>query len=144
MIDHTPAGGWTHDVRTFKFKPRDVGLLPKQFGKSGLPLVPTEGVAIQDPLFQAAQLQHLVANAARESMLAEGYSLLWYMYRLGDMPGMTYERLVRIHRGETLMQLADLMALAQRFDAVRSLLSTMATGSGGRGADDHLPADRLK
>lgn len=57
---------------------------------------------------------------------------------------MTYERLVRIHRGETLMQLADLMALAQRFDAVRSLLSTMATWCGGRGADDHLPADRLK
>jgi len=61
-------------------------------------------------------------------MLAQGYSLLGYVDQLGDVPGMTYERLVRIHRGETLMQLADLMALAHRFDAVRSLLSTMARG----------------
>ena len=127
MIEQAPAHERIHDIRAFKFKPRDVVLLPKQFGKSGLSLVPTEGVAIQDPRFQAAQLQHLVANAARESMLAEGYSLLGYVDRLGDVPGMTYERLVRIHRGETLMQLADLMALAQRFASVRSLLANART-----------------
>lgn len=136
MIKPTPEHGQVHDSRAFKFKPRDVVLSPKQFGKSSLPLAAAEGVAFQDPRFQAARLQHLVANAARESMLAEGYSLHGYVDQLGDVPGMTYERLVRIHRGETLMQLADLMALAQRFAAVRSLLSTAATWPGGRGTGD--------
>ena len=122
MTNPTPAHGQVHDSRAFKFKPRDVVLSPKQFGKSSLPLAAAEGVAFQDPRFQAARLQHLVANAARESMLAEGYSLHGYVDQLGDVPGMTYERLVRIQRGETLMQLADLMAWAARFPSVRSLL----------------------
>jgi hypothetical protein len=41
---------------------------------------------------------------------------------LKDVPGMTYERLVRIQRGETLMQFADLMAWSARFEQVRDLL----------------------
>jgi len=127
LVDHVLGGGQTHDTRAFKFKPRDVVQLPKQFGKSSLTLVPAQGVPFDDPRFLAAQMQHLVANAARESMLSEGHSLNSYVDQLGDVPGMTYERLVRIQRGETLMQLADLMAWAQRFATVRLLLAHAST-----------------
>lgn len=126
----TPADGSVHDPRAFKFKPCDVVLLPKQFGKTSTALVPAEGVASEDPRFRAAQLQHFVANAARESMLAEGHTLKSYVDQLVDVPGMTYERLVRIQRGETLMQIADLMAWAQRFGAVRSLLADAGSWPG--------------
>lgn len=115
------------DPRAFKFKPRDVVQLPRQFGKSGLPLFPADGVLADDPRFLAAQLQHQVANVARESMLANGHSLLSYVDQLSEAPGLTYERLVRIQRGETLMQLADLMAWAQRFEPVRALLARSAS-----------------
>ena len=117
----------TRDPRAFKFKPRDVVRLPKQFGKSSLALVAAEGVESKDPRFLAAQLQHLVANAVRESIMAEGHTLPSYVDHLGDVPGMTYERLLRIQRGETLMQCADLMAWAGRFELVRSLLAHSST-----------------
>ncbi|TFC37940.1 hypothetical protein E3O53_04630 [Cryobacterium sp. TMT2-18-3] len=38
-------------------------------------------------------------------------------------PGLTYDRLIRIQRGETLMQLADLFSWARRFDTVRAILA---------------------
>jgi hypothetical protein len=96
-----------HDLRAFKFKPRDVVRVPKQFGKSSLALQAADGIESEDPRFLAAQLQHQVANAARESIMAEGHTLRSYVITLKDVPGMTYERLVRIQRGETLMQFAD-------------------------------------
>lgn len=111
------------DIRAFKFEPRGVVQSARQFGKSRMPLTPVEGISQDDPRFAAAQLQHLVANTVRESLLAEGHSLRSYVQRLDGVPGMTYERLVRIHRGETLMQVADLLAWAARFRAVRALLS---------------------
>lgn len=59
--------------------------------------------------------------------MAEGYTLPSYVDHLGGVPGMTYERLGRIQRGETLMQFADLMAWAERFELVRSLLTLPGT-----------------
>ena len=117
-----------HDARAFKFEPRKFVREPKQFGQSGRLLEPADGVKADDPRFLAAQLQHSVANAARESILAlGGYSLRSYVGQLGDVPGMTYERLIRIQRGETLMQFADLMAWAIRFDTVGKLLMSPTT-----------------
>jgi len=143
-MNTTRADGPVHDPRAFKFEPRDVVLLPKQFGKTSTALLSAEGVALQDPRFLAAQLQHFIANAAREAMLAEGHTLKSYVDQLVDVPGMTYERLVRIQRGETLMQIADLMAWAQRFDAVRSLLMSTAPWPVGAGtADRALTLSRL-
>ncbi|TQL47395.1 hypothetical protein FB562_0453 [Homoserinimonas aerilata] len=124
------------DLRAFKFKPRDVVQSPKQFGKSGLTLKPRDGVERDDPRFGAAQLQHLIANAVRESMLAEGHSLRSYVNLLDGVPGMTYERLVRIQRGDTLMQFADLVAWARRFEAVRSLLTDSSTWPDGVAIDE--------
>lgn len=101
--------------------------VPKQFGRSGLLVEPAEGIDRDDARFQAAQLQHVIANAAREALLARGHTLRSYVGEFGNVPGMTYERLVRIQRGETMMQLADLMAWASRFETVRDVLATSRT-----------------
>lgn len=69
------------DIRAFKFEPRGVVQSARQFGKSRMPLIPGEGISQDDPRFAAAQLQHLVANTVRESLLAEGHSLRSYVQR---------------------------------------------------------------
>ncbi|MFM9919730.1 hypothetical protein [Lacisediminihabitans sp. H27-G8] len=122
-----PTTGPIHDTRAFKFQPRNFVQESKQFGQSSRALTAAKGVGKDDPRFLAAQLQHHVANAARESMLAQGYSLRSYVDQLHNVPGMSYERLVRIQRGETLMQFADLMAWASRFGAVKHLLTASTT-----------------
>lgn len=108
--------------RAFRYEPRRLVTQPKQFGKTRLDLEPAAGVDPADPRFVAAQLHHHVANAAREAILARGHSLDSYTTKL-QAPGMTYDRLVRMQRGETLMQLADLMNWTQHFENVRTLLN---------------------
>lgn len=81
------------------------------------------GVDASDPRYLAALLQHRVANKVRESLLAAGSSLQ-ELAKLPDLPpGMSYDRLVRIQRGETMMQLADLLNWATRYEPVRRLLA---------------------
>ena len=50
------------------------------------------------------------------------------------------KRPVRIQRGETLMQFADLLAWSQRFDAVRSLLTDPTRWPDGIVVSDHSEA----
>jgi len=108
----------------FKFEPRAFSAAPQQFGKSSKPLRPAAGYGARDLRFVAAQLQHRVANAVREELLDMQMTLEDLVKSMRPpSPGMTYDRLVRIQRGETLMQIADLMNWAQRFGTVRSLLS---------------------
>ncbi len=102
----------------------------KQFGRSSALLQPAPGIDASDPRFLAAQLQHRVANGVREAVLAQGLGLEALLAKLtsdGGLsampPGMSYDRAVRINRGETLMQLADLMSWAQQFETVRELLA---------------------
>jgi hypothetical protein len=124
MIDQTVSGG-------FKYEPRTVVSVRKQFGRSSAPLSPAPGVDASDPRFVAAQLQHRVANAVREAVLAQGLSLEAFLTRRATgedsppafPPGMTYDRAVRINRGETLMQLADLVSWAQQFGTVGVILA---------------------
>ncbi|WP_105034773.1 hypothetical protein [Cryobacterium aureum] len=124
MIHQRVPGG-------FKYEPRNLVDFRKQFGKSSAPLRPAPGVDAADPRFLAAQLQHQVANAVREAVLAQGLSLEAFLTRRepdqdstpSPPPGMTYDRVVRINRGETLMQLADLVSWAQQFATVRALLA---------------------
>jgi CO/xanthine dehydrogenase Mo-binding subunit len=59
-------------------------------------------------------------------MLANGHSLESYAKAM-QAPGMAYDRLVRIQRGETLMQLADLVNWAQHFDNIKPLLADSRT-----------------
>lgn len=102
---------------------------PKQFGKSTTEPDPADGTSFDDPRFRAARLQHLVANAAREALLAQGHTLKSFADELAaegsnPPPGMLYDRLVRIQRGESLMQLADLVSFADRFPQVRAVLDS--------------------
>lgn len=103
--------------------------VPKQFGKSTTEPRPADGTSFDDPRFRAARLQHLVANAAREAMLEQGHTLKSFADEIAGAgsnppPGMLYDRLVRIQRGESLMQLADLVSFADRFPQVRAVLDS--------------------
>ena len=110
------------------FLPRELGAVRKQFGKAASDLVPARDVDPSGPRFQAAQLQHRISNAVREALLAQGKTLDEFAGEQNDtVPGMSYDRLVRVLRGETLMQIADLMTWAQHFDTVRTLLLTEQT-----------------
>ncbi len=112
----------------YKYEPRTLTENPGQFGKSSIPLRPVASIDRLDPRFRAANLQHLIANAAREEILAQGLNLRSFLATLTPAPpGMTYERLVRIHRGETLMQLADIMAWAHHFDNVKNIVTSQIT-----------------
>jgi len=122
MVKQAVPGG-------FKFEPRAFVAVRREFGRSSSPVRPAPGIQETDPRFLAAQLQHIVANAVREGVLAEGVSLEEFVTRENSAenksplsPGLTYDRLIRIQRGESLMQLADLVSWAQRFETVRALL----------------------
>ena len=112
----------------FVFEPRSVIDGRKQFGQSSMSLAPAEGVALTDPRYLAALLQHRVANTVRESLLAENMSVQTFAESDDLPPGMSYDRLVRIQRGETLMQLADLLNWASRFEPVRRMLAAEQFG----------------
>ena len=111
------------------FEPRRCAAAPKQFGKSGADLLPTSGMQSSDPRFLAAQFQHRICNAVRESMLAGGMTIEEFARELkaGDVPGAGSDRLGRMLRGETLMQIADLVALAARVSGVRTILMSEGT-----------------
>jgi len=126
----------------FTFTPRSLAASPRQFGKTGADLKPIDGVNPEDPKFRAAQLQHRVSNAIREALLDRRLSLQRYLDSLARAsvagegqqpeastqadaglgpirpPGMSYDRTVRILRGETLMQLADVVHWAAAFTEV--------------------------
>ena len=111
------------------FEPRRCAAAPKQFGKSGADLLPTSGMHSSDPRFVAAQFQHRICNAVRESLLAGGMTIEEFARELkaGDVPGAGSDRLGRVLRGETLMQIADLVALAARVSGVRTILMSEGT-----------------
>lgn len=93
------------------------------FGRSSGPLPPIDGVESFDPKHRAAQLQHLVANAVREEILALGESVEQHVASIEfDLPGLSYDRVIRMLRGKTQMQLADVMFWAGRFDRVREVV----------------------
>ena len=118
----------TRALTATTFQPRSLAAAPKQFGKSATDLTPAAGQIATGPKFAAAQLQHRVCNAVREALLAEGKSIDSFAEELRPtVPGVGYDRLVRVLRGETLMQIADLVTWAGRFAGVRDLLVSQET-----------------
>ena len=107
----------------FKYQPREMVRSPRQFGKSSAVLEPADGIGLDDPRLGAARLQHKVANSVREALLARGELLQNLVETTPGVPGMSYDRLLRIARGETLMQLADLVNWAARYGEVREVLA---------------------
>ncbi len=112
----------------FKYQPREMVRSPRQFGKSSAVLEPADGIGLDDPRLGAARLQHKVANSVREALLARGELLQNLAETAPGVPGMSYDRLLRIARGETLMQLADLVNWAARYSEVRQLLANEQFG----------------
>jgi hypothetical protein len=105
------------------FKPKTVALTPKQFGKSASPLEPATDVDATSVKFLAAQFQHRVCNALREGLLSRGLTINGFATQYSDLiPGMGYDRLVRVLRGDTLMQIADCVAWAEQFPGVRAVV----------------------
>ena len=136
MADLPIAGG-------FVFEPRAQAAVPGQFGRTALQLVPASGVALEDPRFRAAQLQHHLVNVVREALVSTGKSLHTFVKEQpSKTPGVGYDRLVRIQRGETMMQLADFFHWAGHFPAVGAALASyrydlpdVPTGHADNGAD---------
>lgn len=117
----------TRALTATTFQPRSLAAAPKQFGKSATDLTPAAGQIATGPKFAAAQLQHRVCNAVREALLAEGKSIDTFAEELRPIvPGMGYDRLVRVLRGETLMQVTDLVTWAAHFESVRTILQDPA------------------
>ena len=123
LVNHTAAAGG------FVFEPRKLSRSPKQFGKTSLPLDPAEGVDQVDSRFRAASLQHVIANLVREILLGWDSNLNEFVTKQPNaMPGLGYDRLVRIQRGETMMQLADLFYWSSTFPSVAAVLAEYPFG----------------
>lgn len=83
-------------------------------------LEPDDGVDINAPDFIAANFQHRIANALRQEALRRDGSIKDFVGAVDNPPpGISYDRISRICRGVTLMQVADLVAWATEFDSVR-------------------------
>ncbi|MFC9559868.1 hypothetical protein [Agromyces sp. NPDC056965] len=118
----------------FAFEPRTLSAVPAVFGRSSALFVPTEGLEVGDPRLRAAQLQHLVANAVREEILARGETTEQYLATVdAALPGRSYDRMSRLLRGKTQMQLADIMFWADRFDRVRHVVEAELRRRNGPG-----------
>lgn len=111
------------------FEPRQCAAAARQFGKSSSDLLAAPGMQVSDPRFMAAQFQHGVSNAVREWMLSRGSTIDEFARELKaeQVPGAGSDRLGRVLRGETLMQIADLVAFATRAPGVRTILMNEST-----------------
>jgi len=104
------------------FEPRSRLSPAGGFGKVSIPLAP---VGEQDAQFDAAQFQHLISNAVRECVLAQHDSLRSFVETLKAEPTMSYERLSRILRGETMMTMTDLLIWCSQFELVAALVARL-------------------
>ncbi|WP_206348586.1 hypothetical protein [Leucobacter sp. CX169] len=95
----------------FTFEPRALTDAPKQFGSIKAHLRPAEGVSIADPRFQAALMQHLLANEVREYLGSHQRDVAWFASPEAGHPGVSVDRMRRMLRGETMMQVADMMMI---------------------------------
>src|SRR5690606_7873655 len=81
---------------------------------------PADGVDINAPDFIAANFQHRIANALRQEALRRNGSIKDFVGSVENPPpGLSYDRISRICRGVTLMQVADFMAWSTEFASVR-------------------------
>lgn len=93
------------------FSPRTFATNTRKFGNSTSRL---DNGPIASPQQAAAELQHALTNRIREFILDSGHSLRSFA-ETKDLPvGITYDRMQRISRGETMMTLTDLMFWAQQ------------------------------
>lgn len=104
------------------FEPRSRMQVPRSFGKMG-----TACTAVGEPDAQlaAAQFQHLIANAIRECVTRQSGTLRLFLAGAEFPPEMTYDRVSRILRGETMMTITDLLIWSAAFPEVRALAAEL-------------------
>lgn len=97
----------------FTFVPRDLFESPKRFGKTREDLRPAKGVSILDPRFKAALLQHHLSKEIREHLSSRSKTVAWLASSKAGHPGLSTDRMHRMLRGETMLQVADLLLFTQ-------------------------------
>lgn len=93
----------------FTFVPRELVSAPKLFGRTRTALDPARGIRREDPRFQAALLQHQLAKEIREFLTERGQTVSWLASPDAGHPGVSVDRMHRMLRGETMLQVADLL-----------------------------------
>lgn len=88
--------------------------MESEFGGTYQRLAPADGLAADDRRVRGAQLQHLVADRVRAHLRGRVTPALF-----AKQQRMSLDRLYRVLRGESLMQIADLAAFAWEFEGVR-------------------------
>lgn len=83
-------------------------------------------------------IQHLICDALREALLSNSMTIDEFATALlGTVPGIGYDRLGRVLRGETQIQIPDVVAWCQRFRNVRRVVvSKRAWGMPGAADSD--------
>jgi hypothetical protein len=106
----------------YVFEPRARMQVPKSFGKTGIACA---SVGESDAQLAAAQFQHLVANAIRECVMRRSGTLRLFLEGAKFPQEMTYDRVSRILRGETMMTVTDLLIWTAAFPEVRVLAAEL-------------------
>lgn len=103
------------------YAPRSFSLDPEMFGKTSHALEVVDHRTEDTHRVQAAELQHLVADAVRRGMRMQ---LRKFLTRHGPrVPALSYYRLVRMQRGEVQMQIADVLLWASLFPEVKTVIA---------------------
>lgn len=101
------------------FSPRTFAANPRKFGNSSARLSDAE---VETPQRAAAELQHAIVNRIRECLLDDNHSLRSLATEDILPRGISYDRLQRIARGETMLTLTDLMFWAQRYPELAAFI----------------------
>jgi len=100
------------------FEPRGMVEQREAFGFHSSLLRPASGVEPTDHRYRAAMVQHLMARRIREGLRLRGMNVTSFVQTIGDVPGLSADRVRRMLRGETSATFADLAFWSSEFPAV--------------------------
>ena len=100
------------------FEPRSMVEQKDAFGFASGLLRPAPGVAPADHRYRAAMVQHMMARRIREGLRLRAQNVTSFVANIGDVPGMSADRVRRMLRGETSATFADLALWVTEFPDV--------------------------
>lgn len=115
------------------FSPRTYAVNPRKFGKSATRL---SAEPLDTPQHAAAELQHAIINRVRECLLDDNHTLRSLAAEDHLPPGVTYDRLQRIARGETMLTLTDVMFWAKRYPQLATYIGEVMTTLTAQASDE--------
>lgn len=101
------------------FAPRKLFARREQFGQFHEVPRPANGVVAESDEFRAAALQHLLSYEFRRWLSEQGMSVEKFAFQQSAQPGRA-DRLRRLLRGETMMQLTDIIRFTSASPNVRA------------------------